>query len=331
MQGKTMLRIGSVVACLAAASQAAAAQELGPVDPWGGFDKGAAVRVTVSTQFEAPVGAQPQDQIAVRKLLRLTDDAAEVETATVQGRELPRTDKTRRDVAGVHPLAGEPGGDRVRSRKSGEEEIRAAGRAFRCEVWEISIRKAIVEGNAPSDVEDVVKLWHSKEVPGGIVKIEATLHLRGIGKLAPSIQKIDGGIEALDEKVKVEFAGNEREISCTKLRLRLETTGGRPGKGKEEIWLSNEVPGKVARRVREFGEPGSRVFVTTTAAVPAVEADGKEGDLVRPGRCDCGPRTADYRSGGACGRCGAGIDKRDRLCGGCARALGVCPWCARKK
>jgi hypothetical protein len=81
---------------------------------------------------------------------------------------------------------------------------------------------------------------------------------------------------------------------------------GAAGKRKSGF---RKVPGKAARRVRELGEPGSRVFVTTAAAAPAVA--GKEG--------------------GACGRCGAGIDKRDRLCGGCARALGVCPWRARKK
>lgn len=48
-------------------------------------------------------------------------------------------------------------------------------------------------------------------------------------------------------------------------------------------------------------------------------------------RCGCGMRTMDYRSGGSCGTCRAEIDLRDKLCGKCARAAGVCAWCGLKK
>jgi hypothetical protein len=56
----------------------------------------------------------------------------------------------------------------------------------------------------------------------------------------------------------------------------------------------------------------------------------KDEGFVQPGRCRCGPRTANIIPGGRCKRCEKGCDRRDQLCPRCAEALELCAQCARK-
>ncbi|HLG41734.1 MAG TPA: hypothetical protein VI643_00105 [Planctomycetota bacterium] len=241
-----MVRGWIVSAAFFACAVPAAAQELvGPVDPWGGFEKGALARFVVDMQFKAPVGAQAQPQRIEVKLVRLADDIAEVETQNQTGSAAPQTRKFRRDAAGANPSAGELGADRVKSTKTGTEDLKVGGKIFACEIWEVTYRKNTVSGHAPVEVEDTLKIWRSEKVPGGIVRVEGKQTGPGGGPTAPTVSTFQGKLASLEERIK---AGGQ-ELTCALLEIEVEMTGGRPGKATQKLWLCDKVPGKVARRV----------------------------------------------------------------------------------
>ncbi len=233
------------VALFACAAPAAAQDLVGPVDPWGGFEKGAFARFVVDTQFKAPLGAMPQPQRIEARLVRLADDIAEVETQNLTGSAPRQTRKVRRDAAGANPAAGDLGADRVKSQKTGTEDIEIGGKTFACEIWEITCRKSTVSGHAPVEVEDTLKIWRSDKVPGGIVRVEGKHTGPGGGPAAPTVSTFQGKLASLEERIK---AGG-RELACALLVVEVEMTGGRPGKATQKLWLCDKVPGKVARRV----------------------------------------------------------------------------------
>ena len=125
---------------------------------WSGAKKGAWVKYKMTS--EAAGNKTEMEQTT--KLVDLSDAKATVETAmTVAGTALPGQ---KREVP-AKVKAAETKGDAPKP-KEGDEEIEVGGKKLKCH-WVETASEA--GGN-----KTVTKIWQSKEIPGGMAKMESS-------------------------------------------------------------------------------------------------------------------------------------------------------------
>jgi hypothetical protein len=118
-------------------------------------------------------GAVPVQTEMTQKLVELTDDHVTIETTattTVMGRSHtmpPRSQSipAKEEMKDVTEL--------------GNEKVDAMGKTFDCKVYEITKGPPVATGRPTQPNQESggkAKIWVSPEVPGGVVKLEATGH-----------------------------------------------------------------------------------------------------------------------------------------------------------
>jgi hypothetical protein len=126
---------------------------------WSGAKKGAWVKYKMVS--EAAGSKTEMEQTT--KLLELSDAKATIETAmTVAGTALPGQ---KRDVPAKVKTQGDAKGDAPKP-KEGDEEIEVGGKKLKCHWVETTVESG---GN-----KTVSKVWHSKDIPGGMAKMESS-------------------------------------------------------------------------------------------------------------------------------------------------------------
>ena len=94
------------------------------------------------------------------------EDKCIIESAITMGEGMP-TNKMKQNVNAKI--------DKSKLNETGEEDVEAAGKTYKCKIVEMTIARQ--NPNANARVNEVkAKLWVNGDVPGGIVKMETTLH-----------------------------------------------------------------------------------------------------------------------------------------------------------
>lgn len=115
------------------------------------------VRMTMKT----PQGDMTAETVS--KLLEVTPEKVVVETSTkmtVSGREMAMPPKKEEFTKAPDPK------NPVKPAKEGEEEIKVAGKSFKCKVWEMEQEQGGQKTKG--------KVWTTPEIPGGMAKAEFT-------------------------------------------------------------------------------------------------------------------------------------------------------------
>jgi hypothetical protein len=111
------------------------------------------------------------DMEMTQKLIEVTPEEVVIEASTVMtmlGNKLPAQTMKQNIPAKVEkdPSAEDPTQPKVEW-KEGEEKVEVMGKSFTCKVYESSMK----QGNSTM----VAKVWSTEEVPGGMVKMQATV------------------------------------------------------------------------------------------------------------------------------------------------------------
>jgi hypothetical protein len=122
---------------------------------------------TIAGDIDSPAGKMHLEM--VRTLISVTDDQVVVETKTKmdmggQTRESPAVKETIKAT-----------GDKDEIKQTGEESVDAMGKTFKCKVYEAAkTDSAPATPAAPGPNMNKAKVWACEDVPGGVVKLEAT-------------------------------------------------------------------------------------------------------------------------------------------------------------
>ena len=152
------MKLVSVLVSVAALLGMARDEENHEYKMWSGFKKGAWVKY--KTVSEAAGFKTELEQTIT--LADLTAEKASIETIMVMsGNKLPAQ---KRDIPAKVKVEGQAKGDAPKP-KEGDEEIEVGGQKVKCHWIETTTEAG---GN-----KTVAKIWQSKDIPGGMAKMES--------------------------------------------------------------------------------------------------------------------------------------------------------------
>ena len=124
------------------------------------------VGTSVTHEAVSTIGGKEVHITTTNTLVEKLEDKCIIESAITMGEGMP-TNKMKQNVNAKI--------DKSKLNETGEEDVEAAGKTYKCKIVEMTIARQ--NPNANARVNEVkAKLWVNGDVPGGIVKMETTLH-----------------------------------------------------------------------------------------------------------------------------------------------------------
>jgi len=202
----------------------------GPFDPWG--PAGFLTTLTVRHEFDGPfVGQGRVNKTSKISVVSVEPDKVKVMTESDKMKSIR---EYGRDVPGSFWITK----DRVIDAKTSTEEVTVAGKKFSCKVTTVRIK---VGGE--SKEEDLLKVWQTDQIPGGVAKFERVRHAFNLerdpgDKTVAEITELDQTLTIAGKKVKcaIMTATENDTFNLTTVI---------------KAWHSDEVPGKVAKITTE--------------------------------------------------------------------------------